>query len=90
MMPEDERGTDTLLTIKDEIRRRAREIFLRSGSRPGHDWDNWFRAEDEVRRECEAIIQESWADWAKKQHLFQESTWSHVSAFSCSSLDTDN
>jgi hypothetical protein len=38
----DNRPTD------EQIRRRAREIFLRNGSKPGHDLDNWLQAEREL------------------------------------------
>ena len=30
---------------EDQIRIRAREIFLEHGSQPGHDLDNWLQAE---------------------------------------------
>jgi len=33
---------------EEQIRSRAREIFLQHGSRPGHDMDNWLQAENEL------------------------------------------
>jgi hypothetical protein len=33
---------------EEQIRSRAREIFLRNGSQPGHDLDNWLQAEYEL------------------------------------------
>jgi hypothetical protein len=33
------------------IRRRAEEIYIRSGKIPGHDLDNWAQAEQEILRE---------------------------------------
>jgi hypothetical protein len=35
----------------DAIRRRAEEIYIRSGKIPGHDLDNWAQAEQEILRE---------------------------------------
>ena len=33
------------------IRRRAEEIYIRSGKIPGHDLENWAQAEQEIARE---------------------------------------
>jgi hypothetical protein len=33
---------------EEQIRIRAREIFLEHGSQPGHDVDNWLQAEYEL------------------------------------------
>ncbi len=33
---------------EEQIRRRAREIFLKNGSQPGHDLENWLQAEREL------------------------------------------
>ena len=35
---------------EEQIRRRAREIFVQNGSRPGHDLDNWLQAKRELTR----------------------------------------
>lgn len=35
----------------EAIRRRAEEIYIRSGRIPGRDLDNWSQAEQEIRRE---------------------------------------
>ena len=37
---------------KEQIRKRAYEIYEREGI-PGHDLDNWLRAERELRQEAE-------------------------------------
>ena len=34
------------------IRRRAEEIYIRSGKIPGHDLENWAQAEQEIAREA--------------------------------------
>jgi hypothetical protein len=35
----------------EAIRRRAEEIYARSGKVPGHDLENWMQAEEEILRE---------------------------------------
>jgi hypothetical protein len=37
--------------MQDAIRRRATELFRRSGSVPGHDVENWCQAELEILKE---------------------------------------
>ncbi|HLZ41513.1 MAG TPA: DUF2934 domain-containing protein [Candidatus Sulfotelmatobacter sp.] len=37
--------------LQEAIRRRAEEIYVRSGRIPGRDLENWARAEQEIRRE---------------------------------------
>ena len=39
----------------EAIRRRAEEIYIRSGRIPGHDLENWAQAEQEIKREAEGI-----------------------------------
>src|SRR5687768_3236932 len=34
----------------DEIARRAYELFEQRGGEHGHDWDDWFQAERELRQ----------------------------------------
>ena len=34
---------------QDEIARRAYELYERRGGEPGHDMDDWLRAEHDVR-----------------------------------------
>jgi hypothetical protein len=64
----------TLLWTTDaEVRRQAREIYLPPENEPPQD--------------REAMIQAIWAHWSKVQQIRQDTAWSHVSAFSCSSLD---
>lgn len=36
---------------QEAIRRRAEEIYIRSGRIPGHDLENWAQAEQEIKRE---------------------------------------
>jgi Protein of unknown function (DUF2934) len=35
---------------QDEIARRAYELYEQRGGEPGHDMDDWLRAEHDVRR----------------------------------------
>ena len=39
--------------MHEAIRRRAEEIYLRSGRIPGRDLENWSQAEEEIKREAE-------------------------------------
>jgi len=41
-------------TRHEAIRRRAEQIFIRSGSIPSRDLDNWAQAEQEILRESPA------------------------------------
>ena len=38
--------------MQEAIRRRAEEIYIRSGKIPGHDLENWAQAEQEIKREA--------------------------------------
>src|SRR5579859_3210102 len=38
--------------MHEAIRRRAEEIYLRSGRIPGRDLQNWSQAEEEIKREA--------------------------------------
>jgi hypothetical protein len=42
------------IDLHELIRRRAEEIYYRSGSVPGRDLENWAKAEKEVRQELAA------------------------------------
>jgi hypothetical protein len=42
----------------DQIRRRAYQIYLERGARPGHELDDWLRAERELERI--ALFTRSW------------------------------
>ncbi|MGA1999680.1 MAG: DUF2934 domain-containing protein [Terriglobales bacterium] len=35
-------------TIEEQIRARAYELFEERGREEGHDWGDWFRAEEEI------------------------------------------
>jgi hypothetical protein len=37
--------------LQEAIRRRANELFLKSGRVAGHDTENWYQAEAEILRE---------------------------------------
>jgi hypothetical protein len=47
------------LCLEQRIRRRAYEIHLRRGSKPGSERDDWLQAEQEILREREAAIDEA-------------------------------
>jgi hypothetical protein len=38
--------------LRDAVRKRAEEIYVRNGSISGRDLENWTQAEAEVAREC--------------------------------------
>ena len=39
-----------LRTYINELNRRAFEIYQQKGATDGHDWDDWFQAEKEVKK----------------------------------------
>ncbi len=43
-----------MIDLREAIRRRAEEIYVRNGKVPGRDLENWAQAEKEVRGEAEA------------------------------------
>lgn len=43
--------TSSLTDLHEAIRRRAEEIYVRSGRLPGRDLENWSQAEQEIRSE---------------------------------------
>jgi len=47
-----ERPSRPLDEMHEAIRRRAEEIYIRSGKIPGHDVENWKQAEEEILREA--------------------------------------
>lgn len=40
------------LELQEAIRKRAEEIYIRTGNIPGRDLENWTQAEAEIAREC--------------------------------------
>jgi len=40
--------------VQEAIRRRATELYQRSGAAAGHDVENWYQAEAEILREAAA------------------------------------
>ena len=43
---------------EEQIRTRAREIFVQNGSQPGHDLENWLRAERELMQSSGRPVKE--------------------------------
>ena len=43
-------GSESLSAAEDAIRVRAYELFLERNCEPGHEHDDWFRAESELRQ----------------------------------------
>lgn len=52
VFPESNAEDNTLNHLHEAIRRRAEEIYEKSGRIPGHDMENWSQAEQEIRREA--------------------------------------
>lgn len=48
-----EEGPLTVMLSHDELAARAYTLFLARGGRHGDDWQDWFQAEAELRRERE-------------------------------------
>jgi Protein of unknown function (DUF2934) len=48
-----------ILSLDEQIRRRAYERYLERGREPGLEVDDWLRAEEDVRRTEEAIDEAS-------------------------------
>ena len=46
-------------SVKERIRRRAHELYIQRGSRPGSELDDWLRAEAEIIRAQDAAIDEA-------------------------------
>ncbi len=46
-----QKSADESFHWQEAIRRRAGELYERSGALPGHDFDNWCAAEAEIVRE---------------------------------------
>jgi hypothetical protein len=42
------------MSLEDEIRRRAYEIYLQRGNAPGSQHDDWLAAEREIRTQAAA------------------------------------
>jgi len=38
------------LNLEDQIRRRAYELYEQRGKEDGHDLEDWFRAEEEIKQ----------------------------------------
>ena len=48
------RGNGGSMSLEDEIRRRAYEIYLQRGNAPGTQHDDWRAAEREIRTQAAA------------------------------------
>jgi hypothetical protein len=46
--PEKTISTVAAQTMEERIRIRAYELFEKRGREAGHDWEDWFRAEEEI------------------------------------------
>jgi len=61
-MPAPARAKETpveTLSLEERIRRRAYELYVQRGSEPDSDLDDWFKAEEEIRRADERAIDEA-------------------------------
>jgi hypothetical protein len=62
-IPSQETGTGEISITNgartEEIRRRAYEIYLQRGERPGHDLDDWLQAECELEGGVLSLTQAS-------------------------------
>jgi hypothetical protein len=47
--PPGPKPTEARRPSEDEIRRRAYEIYVERGGTPGHEFDDWIRAERELQ-----------------------------------------
>jgi hypothetical protein len=55
---EEQRHLDSL-SLEDRIQRRALELYMKRGDRPGSQLDDWLQAEKEMRRRQEDAIDEA-------------------------------
>ncbi|PYT29008.1 MAG: hypothetical protein DMG57_13105 [Acidobacteria bacterium] len=44
------------LSLEERIRRRAYELYVQDGNKSGSELDDWFQAEEEIRRATEQAI----------------------------------
>ncbi len=51
-LPDSSRSSPVDRELHETIRRRAEEIYIRSGRIPGRDTENWAQAEQEIQREA--------------------------------------
>lgn len=42
-------------SVTEMIRKRANEIYLKRGARPGNDWADWFEAERQIKSEQRGV-----------------------------------
>jgi hypothetical protein len=47
------------LLREERIRRRAYEIYIKRGKVPGRELDDWLRAEEEIHRRQDGIVDEA-------------------------------
>ena len=52
------RRNETMVPSRDEVARRAYELFEARGAEPGHDLDNWLDAERELSRTTTSEVDE--------------------------------
>jgi hypothetical protein len=46
-------------SLQEPIRRRAYELYVQRGSQAGSELDDWLRAEAEIKRAQDAVIDEA-------------------------------
>jgi len=57
------------------IARRAYELFEARGREPGHDWEDWFRAESELLRPVSISKSESADQFTVRANVFGNRNW---------------
>lgn len=62
------------MSLRDDIEKRAHELYEQSGRQEGHDWENWFEAERMVqeRQGPQGPMVESAADNQKEENSTEE------------------
>ena len=61
-MPATARGKEVpseSLPLEERVRRRAYELYVQRGNESGSELDDWFQAEEEIRRAREEAIDEA-------------------------------
>ena len=46
------------LSLEEQIRRRAYELYVQRGNQSGSEFDDWLQAEEEIRRAREEVLDE--------------------------------
>ena len=59
-------GSGTQEVSGDAVALRAYELYERRGGEHGQDWDDWFRAEQDIRERSEPLVSASTAGEPEK------------------------